>query len=244
LALDRRGDAVGSAGSRFGVVKGRTKAGTTCRPNSPTNITMSKSVSPVGDPLLAAPREPEREETAYHEAGHAVVALKLGLSIRYVSIRPGEDFLGACELLPPERGLGPQPELTDDPASWLARGAWEEESERCEAEEAVFHESHIVSMLAGWAAEHRLARERRRDAVPWTDPRFALDRKQLAALALALYGSGDAASAQLEAKLGPARRLVKQQWPGIRRVAEALLERERLVEIEVRALMDTSTPGR
>jgi hypothetical protein len=40
---------------------------------------------------------PERIATAYHEAGHAVVALLLGRPIHRVSIRPKERWLGTCE---------------------------------------------------------------------------------------------------------------------------------------------------
>lgn len=37
------------------------------------------------------------EATAYHEAGHAVIALELGRSIQRVSIVPGREWLGRCE---------------------------------------------------------------------------------------------------------------------------------------------------
>ena len=35
--------------------------------------------------------------TAYHEAGHAVVALALGRTVQRVSIVPGQGWLGRCE---------------------------------------------------------------------------------------------------------------------------------------------------
>jgi ATP-dependent Zn protease len=42
--------------------------------------------------------EPHDDEaTAYHEAGHAVVALALGRPVAFVSTRPGRDLLGVCE---------------------------------------------------------------------------------------------------------------------------------------------------
>jgi ATP-dependent Zn protease len=37
------------------------------------------------------------EVTAYHEAGHAVVALALGRPVAHVSILPTREFLGRCE---------------------------------------------------------------------------------------------------------------------------------------------------
>jgi len=42
---------------------------------------------------------PEQQEaTAYHEAGHAVVALALGQPVHRVSMVPTQDHLGRCEL--------------------------------------------------------------------------------------------------------------------------------------------------
>ena len=38
------------------------------------------------------------ESTAYHEAGHAVIALALGRSMPRVSILPGRKWLGRCEI--------------------------------------------------------------------------------------------------------------------------------------------------
>lgn len=40
---------------------------------------------------------PHDEITAYHEAGHAVVALALGRHIHRVSVVPGQELLGKCE---------------------------------------------------------------------------------------------------------------------------------------------------
>src|SRR5437868_4318539 len=39
---------------------------------------------------------PHDEATAYHEAGHAVVALALGRPIHRVSVLPDRDHLGLC----------------------------------------------------------------------------------------------------------------------------------------------------
>ena len=41
--------------------------------------------------------KPHDEATAYHEAGHAVVALALGRPVRQVSVLADGDFLGTCE---------------------------------------------------------------------------------------------------------------------------------------------------
>jgi ATP-dependent Zn protease len=40
---------------------------------------------------------PHDEATAYHEAGHAVLALVLGQPVQRVSVQPNRDHLGRCE---------------------------------------------------------------------------------------------------------------------------------------------------
>lgn len=40
--------------------------------------------------------QPPAEATAYHEAGHAIVALDLGRPVAFVSALPGRHFLGTC----------------------------------------------------------------------------------------------------------------------------------------------------
>lgn len=69
---------------------------------------------------------PELVATAYHEAGHAVVALALGRPVHRVSVRPSAERLGQCEF---KKGRH-QP--TDD---WV--------------------EDEILISLAGMAAEAR-----------------------------------------------------------------------------------------
>ena len=44
---------------------------------------------------------PRDEATAYHEAGHAVVALALGRPVHHVTIRPDREYLGTCEFRKP-----------------------------------------------------------------------------------------------------------------------------------------------
>src|SRR5882724_1470371 len=46
-------------------------------------------------------KTPPDEATAYHEAGHAVVALALGRQVHQVSILPNRDRLGVCEFRKP-----------------------------------------------------------------------------------------------------------------------------------------------
>ncbi len=50
------------------------------------------------DEQSPAPPAPPNLATAYHEAGHAVIALALGRSVQRVSILPNQLRLGQCEL--------------------------------------------------------------------------------------------------------------------------------------------------
>lgn len=47
--------------------------------------------------MKTAPAEPFDEITAFHEAGHAVVALALDRPVQKVSAIPGQELLGKCE---------------------------------------------------------------------------------------------------------------------------------------------------
>jgi ATP-dependent Zn protease len=78
---------------------------------------------------------PEATATAYHEAGHAVVALAVGRPVHKVSIRPKADWLGRCEFRKP---------LVRPSDDWL--------------------EDEILIALAGLAAEARHTGTYDRDA--------------------------------------------------------------------------------
>jgi ATP-dependent Zn protease len=47
--------------------------------------------------MTTPPAQPFDEVTAYHEAGHAVVALALDRPVQKVSVVPGQELLGKCE---------------------------------------------------------------------------------------------------------------------------------------------------
>lgn len=66
--------------------------------------------------------------TAYHEAGHAVIALTLGRDVHRVSILPNQTRLGQCDL---KKGT------TKTPKDWL--------------------ETEVLILLAGVAAEGRIS---------------------------------------------------------------------------------------
>jgi len=52
-------------------------------------------------PYIEMMEPPHDETTAYHEAGHAVIALALGRPVAHVSILPDRKFLGMCQFQKP-----------------------------------------------------------------------------------------------------------------------------------------------
>lgn len=104
----------------------------------------------------AAPT-PEDVAVAYHEAGHAVVALALGRPVHRVSVRPAEQWLGRCE---------------------FQKGTFKPSRDPVETE--------ILIMLGGLAAEARHTGEYAWDgadrdlwAVRWLTERRAASEKQV-----------------------------------------------------------------
>ena len=60
----------------------------------------------------------DREAWAYHEAGHAVVGAALGLTIKYVSIVPSNEYAG--EVVFEEEIMDPEVDLATSLAGGLA----------------------------------------------------------------------------------------------------------------------------
>jgi hypothetical protein len=127
------------------------------------------------------------EHTAYHEAGHAVMALALGRPVDHVSIRPDAQYLGHCEfrkavfrpsedwlereMLISLAGLAAEAIHTGDYA-WdgaardlryarelaLGRAGNERKAERL-TDRVLSKAEHLLSKPAHWRAVERLASE-------------------------------------------------------------------------------------
>jgi len=131
--------------------------------------------------------QPPSETTAYHEAGHAVVALVLGRPVHAVSIRPDHQHAGTCcfgkpvfrptedwlerEVLISLAGLAAEAAFTGD-YCWdgaardlqyargllLQRGGNQRAADRLERR-SLSKVEHILSRPANWRAVQKLAGE-------------------------------------------------------------------------------------
>ena len=52
----------------------------------------------ASEPNTDRANDPKLRATAYHEAGHAVMALALGRPIQKVTIAPNQNYRGACQI--------------------------------------------------------------------------------------------------------------------------------------------------
>jgi hypothetical protein len=151
--------------------------------------------------------------TAYHEAGHAVLAHSLGIGLQRVSLLADEDSSGHI----------------------LDGGEYSEDTEnlRIYAEEAFWLHMAIVR-YAGAEAVRRLAPRSR-----WQDG--AGDDYKWAAIALEkITMDGPSLRALHPYARRRARLLVENYWPEIGAVAHALMKRKELDQDRVRELFSAS----
>ena len=139
------------------------------------------------------------KRTAYHEAGHGVVAYLVRRSFRYVTIEKQEDSLGHVhfqkfrEGFQPDVDIGPKIERT--------------------------LEKEIMTGLGGLAAEKILTGRKR-----WTPSRS--DIRQAMNCALQLHGDPETADKYIDYLLARTEKLLKfpVNWAAVQALAEKLLE--------------------
>lgn len=178
---------------------------------------------------------------AYHEAGHAVAAVLLRRAITYVSIVPTDECLGHVRhptgVADPDRQSGDtfreQPPLEPE-----AIAGWWERSQRW----AVTYEARlalrrsraradIAICLAGPRAEKRFSGR-------WDNRGARHDRELTLALADRLAnGSSVTTKGILDQEDARADRILKENWPSVEAVADALLGKSQLSGREVRAIV-------
>lgn len=145
--------------------------------------------------------------TAHHEAGHAVVAWRVGLGFKYVTVKP-------------DANRGSLGHIASRFPGWFKPEIEASDRIRLHAER------HIVMGLAGQLAEKKFLSRR---------PRCGMegDNQNAADLALCFCGSEETATAFLKYCFMVARDWVNADWAGIQAVAGALAERETLTRNEV-----------
>jgi ATP-dependent Zn protease len=152
----------------------------------------------------------ELERTAYHEAGHVVIALHFGMPLRWVSIEPAGECMGHT-LIHPERPAGTPRELREEIVFSLV------------GYQAEIEFDPSVDMEDGYiGADESDALE----AVSWYPVRRARGEDK-----------DEAYDRYLERFRGETLRLVRQLWPAIQMVACELLKHETVTGDEVKALV-------
>ncbi len=151
-----------------------------------------------------------REATAYHEAGHAVAAWKLGYRPISASIIAADESVGEV------RHENPYGNNAEYDGSELGR---------------LRIERAIIIRLAGPIAQKRYR------PTSWRRWQGGADYAVAADLALVVCGSGKIASAFLKWLDLRAKALIEQNWPIVERLANALLKRGTVSEDEIAVLM-------
>jgi ATP-dependent Zn protease len=163
----------------------------------------------------------KREATAYHEAGHAAIYCYLRMGFRKATIKPDKDYLGMVAIY----RLGKRT-IEELEYGRLAR----RHRERMENE--------IMCLLAGGIAEH-IFTGRRNKIGAGSDHGKVLD------FMMSACGSSEQAYAYTKWLETLTRdTLAKVVWPAVRRVAEALLEKETLNSKEVHAFYEEGLTAR
>jgi ATP-dependent Zn protease len=195
----------------------------------------------MAEPRKVAGMITATSRTAYHEAGHAVVAVVLRRAITHVSIVPTDECLGHVQ----------HPTGVADPD----RRTIENLKEQSLADSMAAAAAYLERLDGGWMTEARygLRRSRARDDIairlagPRAEKRFSgrwdnrgarHDREHALDLADRLANDSSVTSKGiLVHEDARADRILKENWPSVVAVADALLVKSHLTGREVRAIV-------
>jgi cell division protease FtsH len=172
--------------------------------------------------------EGDKKITAYHEAGHALVAKRsaVGVTVAKVTIIPSANGAGGfCLNIPPDKPFRTKRELEAQIMINLAGRA---------AEELIFGPDNVTT---GARSDIEQATDVARQYVAaygMSDQTGPLSRALLGASSADLFAE---CRLLIERLYAQAKALLAQDAPGLHRLSEALLERETLREEEVEALV-------
>lgn len=146
-----------------------------------------------------------KTRTAYHEAGHTVVAHVLGIGTERVSIVEDEDTLGIA-VSPLREGFDHY--LDEDADEYLGR--------------------HLVVLQAGAVAEEILTGE-----LPELEGN---DREGTINILIRIADPEDTETEHLQS-IERARRILRENWPKVERLADSLLKHRELSAEQIKALL-------
>jgi ATP-dependent Zn protease len=167
----------------------------------------------------------ELESTAYHEAGHIVVAHCVGLKVQYVTIIPSDDYLGHAFSQKQHENDNNllQKFMNYDIPDDMSVEEYDENINRIITQD-------LLHSLGGYVAEKIYGIDNTIGA--------SSDFKGVVDFALAHYGSADDASLEINKHLLKVEEILKDNWHYVKSLAASLLEKKELTRDEILQLLE------
>ena len=168
------------------------------------------------------PKKINRTLLAYHEAGHAVTAVALGIALEGVSIISDEESEGRAS-------------SSAAYADWLANLEFDDSLEP--EERTATYRAAAVSIYAGALSEELLTGK----SVAFGDAKYEGDTNSLSDILLRLCDDPTCLERLDSELMTETRALLTRHWSAVEGVAAALLEREELTGEEVKRIVESAS---